>query len=72
MTANTIFNQTPDQIFSTALFGNDLLPRPLEVPGRAATSRRIRDPRLRLLKIKYYRSSGKSGRDNYAEPSKTA
>lgn len=34
MTANTIFNQTPDQIFSTALFGNDLLPRPLEVPGR--------------------------------------
>ena len=35
VTANTIFNRTPDQIFSTSLFGNDRLPRPLEVPGRS-------------------------------------
>jgi hypothetical protein len=34
VTANTIFNRTPDQVFNTASFGNDRLPRPLEVPGR--------------------------------------
>jgi hypothetical protein len=34
--ANTVFNQTPDQVFNTAGFGNDRIPvqRPLEVPGR--------------------------------------
>jgi hypothetical protein len=33
---DTVFNQTPDQVFNTAAFGNDRLPvqRPLEVPGR--------------------------------------
>ena len=34
VTANTIFNRTPDQIFATSSFGNDRLPQPLEVPGR--------------------------------------
>jgi hypothetical protein len=34
VTANTIFNRTPDQIFARSSFGNDRLPQPLEVPGR--------------------------------------
>ncbi|MGH6800078.1 MAG: hypothetical protein ACRECZ_01450 [Methylocella sp.] len=34
VTANTIFNRTPDQIFATSSFGNDRLPQPLEVSGR--------------------------------------
>jgi hypothetical protein len=34
VTANTIFNRTPDQVFARSLFGNELLPWPLEVPGR--------------------------------------
>lgn len=34
VTANTIFNLTPDQIFATSSFGNDRLPQPLEVLGR--------------------------------------
>ena len=35
VTANTIFNRTPDQIFARSLFGNELLPWPLEIPARA-------------------------------------
>jgi hypothetical protein len=35
VTANTIFNLTPDQIFARSAFGNELLPRPLEIPARA-------------------------------------
>ena len=35
VTANTIFNQTPDQVFARSAFGNELLPRPLEIPARA-------------------------------------
>jgi|GEM_PF-1866048 hypothetical protein len=31
---STILSRTPDQVFNTAAFGNDRLPRPLEVPGR--------------------------------------
>ena len=34
VTANTIFNRTPDQIFARSSFGNDRLPQPFEVPGR--------------------------------------
>jgi hypothetical protein len=34
VTANTIFNRTPDQVFNRSHFGNELLPAPLEVPGR--------------------------------------
>jgi hypothetical protein len=34
VTASTIFNRTPDQIFLRSQFGNDRLPQPLEVPGR--------------------------------------
>jgi hypothetical protein len=34
VTANTIFNRTPDQIFARSKFGNEALPAPLEVPGR--------------------------------------
>ncbi len=34
VTANTIFNRTPDQYFLKSQFGNDRLPQPLEVPGR--------------------------------------
>jgi hypothetical protein len=30
----TIFNRTPDQVFARSKFGNEALPRPLEVPGR--------------------------------------
>ncbi|MGH6823337.1 MAG: hypothetical protein ACRECP_04045 [Methylocella sp.] len=35
VTANTIFNRTPDQIFARSQFGNDRLPQPLEIPARA-------------------------------------
>ena len=35
VTANTIFNRTPDQIFARSAFGNDRLPQPLEIPARA-------------------------------------
>jgi hypothetical protein len=35
VTANTIFNLTPDQVFARSAFGNELLPRPLEIPARA-------------------------------------
>ena len=34
VTANTIFNRTPDQIFARSAFGNELLPSPLEIPAR--------------------------------------
>lgn len=34
VTMNTTFSKTPDQVYNTAAFGNDRLPRPLEVPGR--------------------------------------
>lgn len=34
VTANTIFNRTPDQVFLKSQFGNETLPAPLEVPGR--------------------------------------
>ena len=34
VTANTIFNRTPDQIYARSSFGNDRLPQPLEVLGR--------------------------------------
>jgi hypothetical protein len=34
VTANTIFNRTPDQNFARSKFGNETLPWPLEVPGR--------------------------------------
>jgi hypothetical protein len=37
VTANTVFNRTPDQTFSPSKFGNETLPRPLEVPGREAS-----------------------------------
>ncbi|MGH6852036.1 MAG: hypothetical protein ACREDJ_02330 [Methylocella sp.] len=35
VTANTIFNRTPDQVFDKSAFGNELLPAPLEIPARA-------------------------------------
>ncbi len=35
VTANTLFNLTPDQVFARSQFGNELLPRPLEIPARA-------------------------------------
>jgi hypothetical protein len=35
VTANTIFNRTPDQVFDRSAFGNELLPTPLEIPARA-------------------------------------
>ena len=34
VTMNTIFHQTPDQNFARSEFGNEVLPRPLDVPGR--------------------------------------
>ena len=34
VTANTIFNRTPDQYYLKSQFGNDRLPQPLEVLGR--------------------------------------
>ena len=37
VTANTIFNRTPDQVFQRSKFGNESLPAPLEVPGREAS-----------------------------------
>jgi len=33
--ANTIFSRTPDQLYQRSKFGNELLPRPLEIPARA-------------------------------------
>ncbi|MGH6812338.1 MAG: hypothetical protein ACREDM_08350 [Methylocella sp.] len=35
VTASTIFNRTPDQLFDKSAFGNELLPAPLEIPARA-------------------------------------
>ncbi|MGB6176888.1 MAG: hypothetical protein WBF43_11275 [Methylocella sp.] len=35
VTANTIFNLRPDQVFNKSAFGTELLPRPLEIPARA-------------------------------------
>jgi hypothetical protein len=32
--ASTTFAQTPDQVFLKSQFGNEVLPSPLEVPGR--------------------------------------
>jgi hypothetical protein len=34
MVQNTYFATTPDQNFARSKFGNEALPRPLEVPGR--------------------------------------
>ena len=34
VTQNTIFARTPDQVFLKSQFGNEVLPQPLEVPGR--------------------------------------
>ena len=34
VTANTTFNRTPDQLAQRSLYGNEILPWPLEVPGR--------------------------------------
>jgi hypothetical protein len=34
VTASTVFGQTPDQYFLKSQFGNEVLPAPLEVPGR--------------------------------------
>jgi hypothetical protein len=34
VTQNTIFGQTSDQYFLKSQFGNEVLPAPLEVPGR--------------------------------------
>src|ERR1700704_1839103 len=34
VTANTIFNRTPDQIYARSSFGNDRLPQPPEGLGR--------------------------------------
>ena len=46
VTANTIFNRTPDQIFAPSKFGNEALPRPLEVPGREASFFEFETPAL--------------------------
>lgn len=35
VTANTIFNRTPDQTFARSKFGNEELPWPLEIPARS-------------------------------------
>ncbi|MCI0468198.1 MAG: hypothetical protein L0Y57_14570 [Beijerinckiaceae bacterium] len=34
VTMNTVFARTPDQVFAKSWFQNDILPQPLEVPGR--------------------------------------
>ncbi|MCI0599762.1 MAG: hypothetical protein L0Y50_04295 [Beijerinckiaceae bacterium] len=34
VTMNTVFKRTPDQVFAKSWFQNDILPQPLEVPGR--------------------------------------
>ena len=34
VTASTVFGQTPDRYFLKSQFGNEVLPAPLEVPGR--------------------------------------
>lgn len=34
VTMNTVLNQTPDQAFARSEFGNEVLPRRLDVPGR--------------------------------------
>ncbi|WP_036263408.1 hypothetical protein [Methylocapsa aurea] len=35
VTASTVFNRTPDQVNQRSLYGNELLPRPLEIPVRS-------------------------------------
>jgi len=44
VTANTIFNRTPDQSFQRSRFGNENIPAPLEVPGRDAYVLRFASP----------------------------
>jgi hypothetical protein len=46
VTANTIFNRTQDQIAQRSLYGNELLPWPLEVPGRSQPIYEFETPAL--------------------------
>jgi hypothetical protein len=46
VTANTIFNRTPDQVAHRSLYGNEALPWPLEVPGRPSPIVEFETPRL--------------------------
>jgi hypothetical protein len=36
VTISTIYNRTPDQVAQRSKYGNETLPWPLEIPGRAA------------------------------------
>ena len=46
VTTSTIFNRTPDQVAQTSLYGNFILPRPLEVPGRPSPILEFETPRV--------------------------
>ncbi|MEJ0091959.1 MAG: hypothetical protein WDN46_00500 [Methylocella sp.] len=46
VTASTIFNQTPDQVNQRSQYGNELLPRPLEIPARSQPIFEFETPRL--------------------------
>jgi hypothetical protein len=46
MNANTFYNRTPDQNFARSKFGNEALPRPLEVPGRPVPIYEFETPRV--------------------------
>lgn len=46
MTANTVFSRTPDQLAQKSFYGNELLPAPLEVPGRLQPIFDFETPRI--------------------------
>ncbi|PNG27588.1 hypothetical protein [Methylocella silvestris] len=46
VTANTIFNRTPDQVAQRSKYGNEILPAPLEVPGRQTPLFEFESPRI--------------------------
>lgn len=46
VTANTIFARTSDQNYARSKYGNEALPRPLEVPGRPEPILEFETPRV--------------------------
>ena len=46
VTLNTIYNRTPDQVAQRSKYGNETLPWPLEIPGRAPPIYEFETPAL--------------------------
>jgi hypothetical protein len=46
VTVSTIYNRTPDQVAQRSKYGNETLPWPLEIPGRASPIYEFETPPL--------------------------